>query len=144
MDSCGPPISVLTAHDEPSSNRVRQQSCADREIAGRIAGEGGYGGAGNELKWDQDTIADLGVPEVRPEVDGSGGATAVSGGANTGNAATALELERGQVGATPSTSGALGTLRHDPEAPRSPEASWRRRMAAAGPKRGKPARAKLS
>ena len=144
MDSCGPPISVLTAHDEPSSNRVRQQGGADREIAGRIAGEGSCGGAGNELKWDQDTIADLGVPVARPEVDGSGGATAVSGGANTGNAATALELKRGQVGATTRFTRVQGTLRHDPEAPRSPEASWRRRMAAAEVERGKQARAKLS
>ena len=62
---------------------------------------------------------------VGPEVDGSGGATASSGGATTGNAATALELKRGGVGATNRFTRVQGTLRHDSEAPRSPEAENR-------------------
>ena len=71
-----------------------------------------------------------------PEVDGSGGATARSGGAGTGNAATVIPPSLEQMGATPSISGIPGTLRHDPELLGSPEAGWRRRKAAAEQKKG--------
>ena len=69
-------------------------------------------------------------------MDGSGGATARSGGAGTGNAATVIPPSLEQMGATPSISGIPGTLRHDPELLGSPEAGWRRRKAAAEQKKG--------
>ena len=81
MDAYEPFITRWTDTSRPrralaSDNRGQ----FDREIAGRIAGEGGYGGAGYGLKWNQDTIVRLGVVGILPEVDGSGGATARSGG----------------------------------------------------------------
>ena len=52
---------------------------------------------------------------VRPPLVVAVGATAVSGGASTGNAATALELKRGQVSSRTRFTRVEGTLRHDPE-----------------------------
>ena len=69
---CGPFISRWTAPREPrragAEARVRQQSGTDSELAGRVAGEGGYGGAGKGLKWNPNTIANPRTPVVRSEV----------------------------------------------------------------------------
>ena len=71
------------------------------------------------------------------------GATASSGGAPTGTTTTTLLPKRGKVSACSSYSGVPGTLRHDPELLGSPEAGWRRRIAAAEVERGYLARANL-
>ena len=67
---------------------------------------------------------------------GSGGATASSGGAATAKTATALRPSPEQMGAPNSYPRLLRTLRDDPELKGSPEAGWRRRIAAAEVERG--------
>ena len=115
-----------------------------REFARRVAGEGRRGDAGQRPKWVRNSVAHPTMAGTLPEVGYSGGATRRGGGEATGNMAMALRANRGQVSATTRLTKAQGTLRHDPEALRSPETSRRRGIAAAGPKRGKPLRPELS
>ena len=103
---------------------------ATESLSAHIGQRFDYGRADNENRVGQVTGL------AGPEVDGSGGATARSGGAGTGNAATVIPPSLEQIGATPSISGIPGTLRHDPELLGSPEAGWRRRKAAAEQKKG--------
>ena len=134
VDDCGPPISDPMVYVEPSSKSRPTTEEFSRELAGRIAGEGSYGGAGNELKWVSAAIVHLGVPVAGPEVDGSGGATARGGGDATAPTATAARPRFTQTGARTSTREAQGVLPEVPELAKTPEVSQRRRWAAAGAK----------
>ena len=132
VDSCGPPISVLTAHDEPRSNRVRQQSGAGRELARRVAGGDRHGDAGQGLKWNPTAIANLGRAGTSLEVDGIGSATARGGGGRTDNLAMEFGQSPPRLGERKGNREVQGTHLEDPEPTRSPEGSQRRRRAAAG------------
>ena len=118
---------------DPTVQKRRAQPCLrpttegfDRELAGRVAGEGGYGGAGKELKWDPKAIAHPQAPAARSEVARRGGAMARGGGATTVKTATALPPRPQRLSACTSTREALGTPRDDPELRSSPELGRRR------------------
>ena len=112
------------------------RNSAELEIARRIAGENRHGDADHGLKWNLYAIAHPMVAGNPPEGNYRGGATARGGGKATAKTATTLRLRPQQMGDRLSTTGVLGTLRHDPELLGSPEAGWRRRMAAAEVEKG--------
>ena len=98
-----------------------------REFARRVAGEGRRGDAGKWSKRVRNSIAHPTMAGTSPEMGYSGGATRRSGGATTGNMATAIGHRPPRVGACISTRETLGTYWDDPELKRWPELSWRRR-----------------
>ena len=125
INECGQFVTRWTLHRGPRRShtraRVRQQRLADSELAGRVAGEGGDGGASTGLKWNPTAIAHLEGAGISPEEGYSGGATARGGGATTGNMATGLRLRPRLSSARQGYTRVQGTHRDDPKAGRWPE-----------------------